>query len=284
MNYRLLAIDLDGTLFDSQGLIPKANREAIIRAREAALLIALCTGRGLCEVRYATQELGHEGPVILAGGALVTDPTTGKTLHRAGIEPQLALQLTHDLHRHKQAVLVLLDPEPQQHDYLVVGREFMNDNTAWWFDMIGADVKYADHPLAEDMHHALRVGIVAPMSLMPAIQQELVARYGQRIVVHHFLAVRRPNDEDIHVLEVFAEGVNKWTGLSWLADEHRIPHSQVAAIGDHINDVAMIRHAACGIAMGNAIDTIKQLARHTTKSNDECGVAFAIDQILSGKW
>jgi hypothetical protein len=283
MKYRLLAIDLDGTLFDSGGRVSEQNRAAVKRARQAGMLVALCTGRGLIETRYAIDALEHEGPVVLAGGALVSDPTTGRTLHRATIEPALAAQLTTHLRRQKQAVLVLLDPEPQEHDYLVVGPEDLNDNTRWWFDAIGADVKYVQDPDPRDMHHALRVGIVAPQRFMASIQTDLLTRFDPQIVAHHFLAVKHDH-EDVHVLEVFAQGVNKWSGLSWLAEEHRIGLDETAAIGDHINDVAMIANAACGIAMGNAIDSVKAVARHTTLDNDQHGVAAAIDRLIACEW
>lgn len=283
MNYRLLAIDLDGTLFDSNGEVSMENRLAVRRARQAGMLVALCTGRGLCESRSAIEALEHRGPVILAGGALVSDPTTGKTLHRAAIEPALALQLVAYLRRLDQAALVLLDPDPQNYDYLVVGGEHLNENTRGWFQGIGADVRFVERAETIDLHHALRVGIVAPRRLMPPIQAELTARFADRVMIQHFLAVKR-QDEDVHVLEIFAQGVNKWSGLTWLAEEHGIDPAHTAALGDHVNDVQLIARAGCGIAMGNAIDPVKKVARRITLTNDQHGVAAAIDRLLDGSW
>lgn len=283
--YRMLALDLDGTLFDSMGNVPRANLDAVRRAQDAGMLVALCTGRGLCESRPAIDALEHEGPLILAGGSLVSDPSTGRTLHAALIEPALATQLVKQLQREGLPVLALLDPDPFTCDYVVVGREDdIGDNTRWWFEMIGAQIKYVDHAAAQDLHKTLRVGIVGPPRIMPAIEQSLLARFGDRIVVQHFMAVKQPGGEDIHVLEVFAQGVTKWSGIQWVAAQHGIELHQVAAIGDHVNDLAMIEAAGCGIAMGNAVDVIRQAARCTTLSNDEAGVAMAIDRLLSGEW
>lgn len=284
MNYRMLAVDLDGTLLDSEGNIPEANREAVSRAGEAGLLVVLCTGRGLVETRRVIDALEHEGPVVLAGGALVTDPTTGRTLHRALIEPGLAREVTTYLARRDHAVLILLDPDPSDHDYAIVNAHQLTDNTRWWFSHIDASIRYVEAPAERDLHHTLRVGVVASSRTMPSLQADLLTTFGERVFVQHFMAVKNPAGEDVHVLEVFADGVNKWSGLTWLAAEHGIDTGQIAAIGDHVNDVAMVEAAACGIAMANAIEPVKRAARHLTRSNDEAGVAHAIERLLAGRW
>lgn len=283
MKHRLLAIDLDGTLFDSAGRIPQANIDAVHRARDAGVLVALCTGRGLTESRYAIDTLDHHGPIILAGGALVSDPSTRKTLHRAVIEPHLAAELIDFLDPSSHAVVALLDPDAQRHDYLVVNPEKLTANTRWWFDTIGASIRCVDRPTPRDLHHILRTGIVAPPQVMPTVRRALEQRFGPRIVVQHFTAVRQDN-EDIEVLEVFASGVSKWSALQWLAAENRIPLDSTAAIGDQINDLSMIQNAACGIAMANAVPQVLAVARHTTTTNDQAGVAAAIEHLLTGRW
>lgn len=279
----MLAIDLDGTLFDSGGRVPALNREAVWRARDAGVLVVLCTGRGLTESRYAIEELDHRGPVVLSGGALVSDPTTRKTLHRAIIEPHLAGELIDFLDPTQHAVVVLLDPGPQEDDYLVVNPQKLTGNTRWWFEMIGAKLRCVDKPSERDLHHVLRVGIVAPSHVMPPVTRAIQGRFGPRVVVQHFTAVKK-DDDDVQVLEIFAQGVSKWAGLTWLASEHDIPLDRIAAIGDEVNDLSMIEQAACGVAMGNAVEAVRRVARYSTATNEECGVAAAIDRMMSGAW
>ncbi|MBI1369989.1 MAG: HAD hydrolase family protein [Planctomycetes bacterium] len=284
MNYKLLALDLDGTLLDSNGHVPEANRRTIERARKAGMMVALCTGRGLAESRPAINAIDHVGPVVLAGGALVSDPTTGRTLHRATIEPRLAAELTEHFLQSGQAVLILVDPDPLDHDYLVIRGDRLTPNTRWWFKMIGTRERYVDTPTLEDLHHVLRVGIVGPESVMPPLTASLTDTFGERVCLQSFMAVKLEDHEDVHLLEAFAGGVNKWSGLTWLANEHGIDLSQVATIGDHVNDLAMIEAAGCGIAMGNAIDAVKAAAKRQTGTNDEAGVATAIERLLDGTW
>jgi len=160
----------------------------------------------------------------------------------------------------------------------------LTENTRWWLHHIGARIQYREEPTAEELHHALRVGIVAEPEEMPPVQAELVETFGDRVLVQHFAAVKQRDGAELHVLEVFAAGVHKWSGLQWLAREHEVGLDEVAAIGDHINDLSMIEAAGCGIAMGNAVEPVRRAARHVTDSNDEGGVATAIDRILGGQW
>ena len=280
----MIGVDLDGTLLDTSGRLPERNVEAIARANEAGLMVVLCTGRGLAESKMVIEGLGHEGPVVLANGALVSDPTTGETLHRATVEPGLAHEVVWHLREQKHAVLILLDPEPMGVDYLVTQGELMTENTRWWFENIGATIRESEEVGEVDLHHALRVGVVGPGKAMPMLVQGLNERFGGRVFVQHFAAVKPLDSEDIHVLEVFANGVDKWRGLMWVAERHGIEGSEIAEVGDHINDVSMVSAAGCGIAMGNAVDVVKDCAARVTGRNDDYGVADAIDKLLGGEW
>ncbi|MAE59907.1 MAG: hypothetical protein CMJ49_00970 [Planctomycetaceae bacterium] len=283
MKYRMLAIDLDGTLLNPQSHVSPENLAAVRRAQDAGVLVVLCTGRGLQESRHIIDEVDCDCPVVLAGGAQVSDPATGKTLHRAAIQPRTALDIMNRLAPHG-AVLSLVDPEPTGCDYLIINPDDMTDNTRWWLDRIDATTRVLAPPTMDHVQHVVRTGMVGPAAEMAARQADLQQHFGDALFTQHFGGVQEADTPAIHVLEVFNQGVNKWSGLQWLADDHDIPLNSIAAIGDNINDLAMIQHAACGIAMANAVDPIQALADHVTESNAANGVADAIDQLLCGAW
>lgn len=286
MKYRLLALDLDGTVLRSDGAVAPATIQAIARAKSAGLTVALCTGRGLKEAQQVIDTLHHTGPLILANGALISDPLTGRTLHRATMEPHVSMPVIEALVEGDDAVLVLLDPEVVDHDYLIIRPERMNANTKWWFDYVGASYRGVARATEDDLHHAVRVGIVGPASHMPGVESKLTERFGPSLFVQHFMAVAEDEDagEPVHVLEVFNRGVNKWAGLDWLCEAEGYGAEEIIAIGDHINDVEMIAGAGCGIAMGNAVPEVRQVANYQTLDNDHDGVARAIGHILAGEW
>ena len=102
--------------------------------------------------------------------------------------------------------------------------------------------------------------------------------------MHDFPCVT-PDEQDpgaeVHILEIFDKTATKWNAVSWYLGEHAIDPARTAAIGDQVNDLTMIEGAGIGIAMDNAIDRVKELARYTTASNRDDGVARAIDAILA---
>ncbi len=285
MRYRLLAIDLDGTLLCPEGRVSEENRAAICRAKAAGLTVVPCTGRGWREASYILEQIPDIDLGVFVTGAMIAEASTGRTLHHTPIETDVVVRLVDFLQEEPYAVLVYREPGHAGYEYLITGQGEVTSNSRWWFDFTGSKLHEQRQPVPEDLTHALRVGMVAPGSQMPRILDRVCDHFTGLVEAHAFAAVQAPDpDESVHILEVFAPGVDKWHGLSWIAQRLNIPTEQVAVIGDEINDVAMLRAAGCAIAMGNAVDAAKQHASYVTRPNHEHGVAHAIDQILAGQW
>jgi Cof subfamily protein (haloacid dehalogenase superfamily) len=300
-NYDLLALDLDGTLFGPDGTVSDANRAAVARARDAGLEVVICTGRGFIESTQAIEAIdgrrparGHDvAPVVCAGGAMVSDAITGRTLHRWPMDGDLVQRLCDHFAAHQRAPLLLKDRDAAGFDYLVINSGPIEYPTQWWFDVMDVEVKFVD-ALASDPHpeHTVRVGFAAVTDVMRDLASSVHDRFGREATTQHFSAVSGSTkdgpvgvkDETIHLLEVFDPQVSKWTAIHRLALEQGIDRSRIAAIGDEVNDVAMIEGAALGIAMGNAVPALQDVADVHAPSNAEDGVAVAIDRILTGAW
>lgn len=284
MRYRMLCVDLDGTLLDPSGRVAGVDAQALRRATDAGLLVVPCTGRAWREAKDVLTGLSCAEVGVFVGGAAVSEIATGCSLDLAVIEPHLALRVVWQLYDLPEAVLVFQDANVAGHDYLVTGRGSLSANTQWWFEQTGATVHFQREVGEADLHHTLRVGIVAPASRVAEVGTQITRDLGPAVFTQSFAAVQKPPAGGVHVLEVFAQGVNKWRGLSWVAKQHGIEPGQIIAIGDEINDLAMLQGAGCGVAMGNAVAEVQAAARFTTRGNDCGGVAHAIDQILSGAW
>ena len=299
--YDLIAIDLDGTLLCDHGHVSPANLNAIRDARRQGVRITVCTGRGMIECRHITDILGQTEPVIVAGGAILACPQTLSTLHRFPMQQTLVGELVDCMLAHGHAALVLKDPSAtgapatpsRGHDYLVVSPSGVNGIdpiTRWWFDKLNIPVRIV--PRLEDDEHpdaTVRVGVCGTRRSTRAVAADIRATFAERTTLHHFNAVipgTNPATEDDHILilEAFGKDVNKWTAIAWLAERDGIHPGRIAAIGNDINDVAMLKAAGLGVAMGNAIPEAKGAASRHTLRNDEHGVAHAIDQILRGHW
>lgn len=287
-SYKLIAIDLDGTLLGADGLVSETNTGAIARAQLAGIRVVPCTGRAWREAQNAVGSfcLHDQNPMgVFVTGAAVTDLRTGDSHDLAVIERHTALRLVDYLFDLPEAVLVLTESTLTGFDYLICGNGELTHNTQRWFQANRAKVQLVKHPSLDDLHHTLRVGIVGETPRVEQIAAEVREAFGDEVLLHHFRAAEiAPSRTSMDVLEIFAAGVDKWRGLDWVMQQDNIEPHQVAVIGDEINDIAALTAAGCGIAMGNAADDIKALANHVTLDNADHGVAHAIDQLLTGAW
>lgn len=298
--YDLLALDLDGTLFAPDGRVTPANADAVRRARADGMSVVLCTGRGFVEsgtaVKAVDAHLPPPGqklaPMITAGGAMLVDAHSGRTLHRWAMRHELVSELCDHFARAGRAPIILKDRDAAGFDYLVVNSGPIERPTQWWFQVMDVEVRFIDH-IDHDPHpeHTVRVGFAATTPTMLSLANSVRAEFGDRTMMQHFAAVSGNSheahggkDDAVHLLEVFDPQVSKWTATHRLALEMGVPRERIAAIGDEVNDVALIQGAALGIAMGNAVDEVRQVANRHTESNADDGVARAIDRILSGEW
>lgn len=293
--YDLLAIDLDGTLVNSSGRISQRNIDALHEARARGMGVMVCTGRGLAECRAFLDAIGQEDAVAVAGGSIIADPTTARTLHRFAMDPELVSRAARCMIEHDHPALVLKDPLTAGFDYLVVHGEDrlpLDPVMEWWFSTMNLRVRYTDQPEADEHPaHTVRVGAFGFDDRVATIAQRLAREMHGRAQWHHFPAVVGPGHHErlaqgraFHILELFDAEANKWSAVRWLAAQRGIDPSRIAAIGDEINDVSMIEGAGLGVAMGNAIDRVKACAGRVTERNDDDGAARAIERIMRGEW
>jgi hydroxymethylpyrimidine pyrophosphatase-like HAD family hydrolase len=285
-----IAIDLDGTLLGPDGTVSERNRAAVARARDAGITVMVCTGRGLAECRRALDAIEQLDPVVVAGGSIVADPATARTLHRAVITPEIVRTATDIFHAERTPALVLKDPAELDYDYLVLeseDRHPLDATTAWWFGEHRLRVRTGAHT-HDDEHpeHTVRVGMCAVGGVSARAARAAERELGAAVVMHDFAAVHPMdhNAEIVHILELFSPDATKWGGINWICRERNLDPARTAAIGDEINDLTMIEAAGLSVAMANARPAVRNAAHYHTGSNTEDGVATAIENILSGAW
>ncbi len=313
--YDVLVIDLDGTLLDHDGGVSRRNRNAIERAWESGLEVIIATGRSLSESRHALTALEHDGLLIAAGGSLLCDCATGATLDRDALSREVVIEVTSALLEHELRVLVLKDAHATGYDYLLVGGAELDPASRWWFGSLPVELRHAQH-IDHDEHpeHSLRVGAVAGSAKLEPLAERLRISLGERAFLQHWSAVTESHatGSTTHLLEVFHHHVDKWTmvqrycrtrggekqetgdrgqakgaasGPARVAcDASPDVRVRVAAIGDGLNDVRIVREADLGIAMGNADPRVLAVADRVTGHHQQDGVADAIEAILAGLW
>ncbi|GGJ05545.1 5-amino-6-(5-phospho-D-ribitylamino)uracil phosphatase YcsE [Alicyclobacillus cellulosilyticus] len=242
--WKLIALDLDGTLLCTDGTVSAANRRAIERARRAGVEVTIASGRqrwGLVE--RLRDELALTAPFVTANGGQVWSGD-GRCLEQH-----------------------LLAPE----DVRTLYRLARTYGAYYWTSVAGRQPPPAGLREDEIDHYAwLKFGYFhEDPRVLAAIWDELAA-------LGRFELTNSGPDN----IEVNPAGVNKARGLARVCAEMGIDASQVVAIGDSLNDVAMIRWAGKGIAMGNAAPEVKRVADGVTGACWEDGVAQAIAGLL----
>jgi hypothetical protein len=275
MRYRLLALDLDGTLLDPYGALGEGVRGAVASARRRGLRVVLCTGRRFRSARPLAVALGLEGEIVVHNGALVKDISTGETRHGNYLAADLYAEVL-ALVREVGTPLVYVDRLEGATDILTerlaaahpFQREYLTD--AQEHCAVVGDVGAA---------HAGDVIMLSTMTdeeTAEGLRERARLRLGERVVMHSLL-----NKSYRGVIQEFlAPGSGKWPALARLAAEQGVAPAEIIAVGDDANDAEMLRNAGLGIAMGNAVRAARSAADLVVRSNAEGGAIEAIERAI----
>ncbi len=281
MSTRLIAIDLDGTLLGPDG-VSDHDRTAIMDARAAGIEIVIATGRSWLESGEALDRIGRDGVMIGAGGSLLHDALTGETLDRAVIAEEVIGIVVGTLRRHDHVVHLLQDASAAGFDYWMIGWNRLHEATRWWFERHGVTARWAgDLEQVADLEHTVRVGTTADGDHLARVAAEIAGELGDRVVLQAWPAVVAADSppRTIHLLEAFDRGVDKWTMLRRYAEGRGLKVSEIAAIGDGLNDIGMVGGAGIGVAMTGADDRVRKVSDRVT-GPPGLGVGDAIRGIL----
>jgi Cof subfamily protein (haloacid dehalogenase superfamily) len=277
MRPRLLALDIDGTITNSQHDVSSRTVAAIGKARAAGMEVVLATGRRYRDALAIAQRVGVTHPLVTTAGALIKEPQLHVTQYRAAFLPGVL-----------EGVLQLIDAAG--HEAVVY-----TDSFAEGFDFHCRGLECGGDGLRSYLARNRSLARVTP-SLHQQPPRESFAAFcmgSQREMLTLETALREafPAETSVHVIrspkyrgylcEIAPAGVTKWSGICQLAHSLGVASEEVCAVGDDLNDLPMICAAGLGVAMGNADPRVQAAADRVTGSNDADGLAALIDQLLA---
>jgi Cof subfamily protein (haloacid dehalogenase superfamily) len=277
--YRMIAIDLDGTLLAADGSVSQRTKSAIRAALDAGLLICFATGRNWPESRAILDAVEHYDKAVFVGGAMVIDTGKEVTLHRTLVESELAREVCELMESLGQAALALEDAPGRGAEYLVTADIPLNEATRHWMRVTESSVRHIASLGRYEHPHTMRIGMVDKTEPARLVMNALQAKFGQRILCQMINAPAYGVD----VMEVFDPAVNKWEGILHVARHHGVLPAQIIAVGDDINDLPMIRNAGLGVAMGNARPEVQAAAKKTIGPNTADGLAVFLEELVAMK-
>jgi hypothetical protein len=285
--FRLLALDVDGTLVGPDGVVGQDIRTAIVAARAAGLAVCLATGRSYREGRGVWEQLRLEAPhepMVAVGGAMVCQSDTGRTLYHRGMPREVARGFGSALNDRGHVAMALVDGWRHAVDYLVTGGGDHHAAGKDWFSKMDVRVRQvaglADAPA--DMA-ILRISAVVEDGQARQMAAELSRQFDGQLNVHAILA---PN-YGVTVVEAHAVGADKMTALRYVAQPMRVGAGLIAAVGDDVNDMPMVRGAGLGAAMGHAPEALKAAADVIVgdgTGNGREGLADFIRRLAAGEY
>lgn len=276
---KLISIDLDGTLLDTARRLPRKNRRAIQEAKRNGVEILISTGSPYDLMPHDELEDLDISYAITANGSAVYEYKTGKCIYEESIEtdailPILEFLLTRDMHidmfiqgkaycpAYTREVVGKLDVPEARKQYILNKRVWLEDTLSYIRD------------------NRLSVQKIT-MNFYPDQTGNLVDRAEVKAKLEKYTLLDVVSGGWGN-LEITKKGVNKGLALQKFCEIRNLSTKNIAAIGDSLNDLSIIQAAGIGVAMGNAMAEVKACADYITLSNDECGVAEAIYELLHG--
>lgn len=261
---RMIITDLDGTLLDSAGHVPEENVRASREAIRAGIIVTVATGRMYASAKKIADALGVTVPLVCYNGAMIRRPDGTTPLHQC---------LDLDVAR----------------DCLAIFRERGTYVQSYIDDVLNVRDTSADEAEFYERHygisgHAAGDALYEPTSA-PTKLLAMTSGLDETHEVIDLLSRRHPKSlyvtsSDANFVEVMHIEVNKARSVAMLAAELGVPMDAVMAIGDGENDAEMIAASGLGVAMANARQMARDVAKATAPSNDENGFAWAVRELV----
>ncbi len=268
--YKLLVLDIDGTLLDKNGVISAEDKNAVARVAALGVPVSLSTGRVAQASADVISQLSLDSYHIFYDGALVSNPNNhGKEIFVQPIDKMVVKQAT------EFAQLNGINLEFYSTDHYFVEQET-------WASDFRRDF-YHTPPTVVDIStlwqkERIVKGVLTLLSPEEKAKAELI--YSKFKDSLSFSWTTTPAFPGVDFINVIAPGVSKGIALEALASFLEIPLTEVVAVGDGTNDISLLSSAGLAIAMGNAPDEVKAVADYVTLDVDHSGLAAAINKFM----
>ncbi len=275
---RLIAIDIDGTLLDSNFQVSARNLETLRRANSLGMEIALVTGRRHNFALPVAQALGFDITLISSNGA-ITKASDGTLFHRDPLPLPAVLELVAHMTEFRRNLVITFDDEGDG-SLLLETLDELNGSIKRWLEKNAQHLRFVqpiESGLSSDPIQAMFCGTVERMI---AAQSQLKKNHA---LLTRVTALKTQYDaRDLCMLDILNKGCTKGAALKrWAAFKGYHP-AEVMAIGDNYNDIEMLEFAGHAYIMGNANEELRDRGWQTTLGNNENGVAIAVESALEG--
>lgn len=266
MKYKILALDIDGTLVGSDHKILPETREALITAQKKGLKVVLASGRptpGMMALSKALELEKNGGFVLSYNGGRITNMQTGAVVHEQFLTPSEAHEI-YDLAKSLNVNIMAYDED----DILTID----DDEYIQLESNINAmPLRNIDSFKEAVVNNTIKTLTTGTPERIAEVEKVYLEKFSERFSICRSMPF---------FLEVMPQGINKAASLGKLLDSLGLTCEDLVACGDGFNDVEMIKFAGLGVAMDNAVAEVKDVADYVTRSNDDNGIVDVIEKFI----
>ena len=287
--YKLVAIDLDGTMLNSYGVVTENTKNTIKKTIEKGIDVIIASGRPIDSIKTIANEIESKKFFIAGNGSLIYDIQKDEIIYEKYLKKEKVLEIikmceensiSYNVYTEKTILATSL-----KHNVLYYYKENLKkpEDKQTHINIVENMYDYIDKMSEERF---LKITICDEnRSVFNSIMKKLNEIGGIEVleVSHMSRKIIQQGTEEIPIeyyyTEISAENVDKWYAIEYLISKLNIKKEEVITIGDNINDKKMIQEAGLGVAMGQSTPAIKEIADEITTSNEEDGVATFLEKL-----
>jgi 5-amino-6-(5-phospho-D-ribitylamino)uracil phosphatase len=277
--FKLLALDIDGTLVNSRDELTQPTRAAIRRACNAGIRVVLATGRRYSKALHLVEPLKLDVPLISASGALIKDPLDHRTLFRAEFLPSVLEGVLDIVATAGYDAVLYADTFSQGFDFYCQRLNLNGTNQtelSEYFSRNGGCGREWPNMMTAPPPGVFAGFAMASQPEMTNLGGQLTKKFGDELYVH----ILKSPFYSGWFCEIEPGGVSKWSAVQHLARRWGIADEEICAVGDDVNDIPMVRGAGLGVAMGNAVADLKAAADRVAPTHDSDGLVEVVRWLL----
>jgi Cof subfamily protein (haloacid dehalogenase superfamily) len=272
MKYKLIAMDMDGTLLNDRKEVSERSQKALKKASELGVKLVVCTGRIFVSARYYARMVGTKAPVIASNGAYIREKDRNEIVYEKALDNEVVHDLV-DLIKNYDLCPQLFTIDTIYTEKLV----YFSKNYSKWNESLAEEDRIKIE-VVEDIKSIIdeNSGKILK-SVVMGDDADMIKTLKREIKEKLEVTAISSMDNNI---EIMAPNISKGNAVKVLADYYGILPEEVICVGDNENDLSMIEYAGLGVAMGNATQELKLAADYITDTNEKDGVAKVIERFI----